>query len=167
MSRGLLVVVLALVALPAAPARAADLPLDRPITSTRVTDSLAIAADFWGDWPACAVRVYSATPAQLAAATGAPSAVAATQLEPGSADCPIWVSDELAANSVENRIEFCTDLGHEIGHRLGYLDDRSPLSLMNGINDSILYGCYRRFLPRGMGAWWRDFNGVPEWAVRP
>lgn len=143
-------------------------PTDRPLTTTRVMDSLAIAADFWDAWPDCAVRVYLATPAQLAASTGR-AAAAATMLgvQPDSAECAIWLSDELAGNSVENRIWVCTDLAHEVGHRLGYPDETAGLSLMNGFSDSILYGCYRRFLPRGYGVWWRENVGDPVWAARP
>lgn len=150
-----------------------DPPTDRPLTTLRVTASLQIAADFWGQPLPCTVKVYAATAWQIAASmVRQPSgyeAVAATPAYDGPAppgDCPIWVSDAFAANSVQNRILVGTALVHEEGHLLGYRHVANPVSVMNP-DPPAVFGIFQRFAPHGYITTWRDSHPGEPWATRP
>lgn len=147
----------------------AQLPTDRPLTGARITASLQIAEQFWQTPAPCDIRVYAATPAQLEADLGYP-VIGATPAEaiPAGVQCPVWISDALADATYVDRILACSVIVHELGHRFGLAhDDASqPGSVMNGVQTPVVYGCYRRFLPRGQGAAWRERFDT-QWATRP
>ena len=141
-------------------------PVDRPLTGARVSESLRIAAEFFGRPLPCDARVYAATPEEM----GNSLWRAMTEDRAGveGEECPIWVSDAFSDPTYDNRIRVCSDLVHEIGHKLGlgHDDETRPGSIMN-LDAPIVYECYRRFLPRGQGRVWRETYGVPRWALLP
>lgn len=157
--RYLLATLIAVTLLPST--ASAALPTDRPQTSTRVTESLRIAREFWRvDAP---VKVYGATGAALAAETGAVGAVG------GALGLDIWLSAEsLADNTYASRIEVCTSIVHEYGHALGIGHSTNRASVMFAepeLND-VVYGCWKRFMPKGQARRWRALRGVPHWLTR-
>jgi hypothetical protein len=153
---------------PAATARAdyPAPPLTRPLTGLRYTESLRIAEEFWEATPACAVRFYAATDRELRASTGRAAYAAVRDVQVGD-ECPVWIGPDLAAAVYDNRIDACSVIAHELGHLLGFPHDPDPGSVMYPLGPPLVYGCYRRFLPRGYGLAWREEHGPPVWSHRP
>jgi len=149
-----------------APAAHAEPPTDRPLTGTRYTASLAAAVEFWHAAPPCQVRFYAATDAELKEFTGV-DAQAATYSGVQGADCPIWISDTLAAPTIENRLRTGLDITHEVGHRLDYPHDDTPWSMMNPTQAGMPWPVFKRFAPPGYLRTWRDLHPGEPWATRP
>lgn len=142
-------------------APAADPPTSHIASGPTISDALSIAAKFWGAAPRCAaLTVYRADLRAFNAA-----GLAAPADEP---PCTIWLDDDQNFSSQDwgERIQRCDTIVHEFGHLLGHEHDAQPLSPMNPGSKAVVYGCYRRFLPKDMGrAYRRDF-GRPTWAQR-
>lgn len=148
-----------------APAAFADPPTTRPLHGVRVTASRAVAEEFWHEPPPCNVEFYEATPRELLDWTGY-AAIASTLVPAPQPDCPIWLSSALAAPTIANRVQACSASVHEYGHELGYPHDSGRSSVMNPAAEPPVFGCYRRFVPPGYGAIWRE-NFSTDWATRP
>jgi hypothetical protein len=149
-----------------APALAhAEPPLDRPLTGTRYTASLTAATEFWHATPDCRVRFFAATPDELQAFTGVSSEAATYQGVQGD-ECPVWITEKLTERGLFNRLRTCLDGVHEVGHRLDFEHTADPASIMNPWVAPMPWPCAQRFLPRGMGGWFRDFFPA-GWATRP
>jgi len=148
-----------------APAAHAEPPTDRPLTGARYAASLAAAVEFWHAAPDCTVRFYAATDAELTQWIGAGTAGGVRGVQQGD-ECPVWVGPEYDTASVVNRVMVCTIVTHETGHLLGYEHSSDPASVMWPALARATWPCAQRFVPRGMGAWWRETYGA-EWATRP
>lgn len=168
----LLVVLLATLAMPAS-AEALELPTDRPLANRGATDSLKVAASFWGAQVKCpaGVRVYVAPLDMLDSADGSRTAAGAAQ------DCGIWLDPDTLHNlfdapwDYQDRISRCDIIVHEYGHLLnGPGHSTNPLSIMapeRNIEVDVM-GCYQRFKPaRVTRAQDREAFGTRRlWAVR-
>jgi hypothetical protein len=156
-----LVTALVALALCAPSASAAELPTDQPQHTTRVTESLRIARAFWGvDRPA---RIYAVSHAVLSAATGD------EMVAGGAVGDSIWLTTEaLRDNTYEARIATCTFIVHEYGHVLGMGHSHNPKSVMGEGSEvnAVVYGCYKRFMPKGKARQWRKERGAPIWLTR-
>lgn len=155
-----------LVALLLAPALAhAEPPLDRPLTGARYTASLTAAEEFWHATPDCEVRFYSVSEEELREWVGGSPAAAVRAVQQGD-ECPIFLSPTYDEPSIENRVIVCDVSVHELGHLLGYGHSTDSTSIMWPRLNAVAWPCVHRFVPRGMGAWWR-MNFGTDWATRP
>lgn len=139
------------------------LPTEQPQYTLRAGESFQIAKQFWGgaELPCTDARVYVASQAQMAAATGNGAAVGATDW------CSLWVVDELVAERTwYARIRTCSIIVHEYGHALrvygaGHSTQRGSIMYPDFQPNEVVYACYRRFLPQGQGRAFRKMVGKP------
>lgn len=160
-------------AISAPSAFAVSLPTDRPATTTRTAESLRIAREFWGQ-PAPGLRVYLATSDELEAVSGI-SGTAAYATPRG-----IWLDDwMMGPRTYDVRISACNAIVHDYGHvinaKIGSPNPVDPIhslaanSVMRQLQPEwkIVYGCYKRFMPKGKARQWRDSLGHrPVWLTR-
>ncbi len=148
------VAVLAVAAPPASAEPADTTPSTaQPIATRTITDSLVVAAKFWGARPDCSagVRVYVAALDAVKSTDGNLTAAAA------AGDCAMWLDPRLLANSLDRpwdyngRIKRCNAIVHEFGHLIhGPGHSTNPLSILapeTNIEVDVM-GCYKRFKPR-------------------
>lgn len=136
------------------------------LTTTRAAESLRIAQEFWRVRTPC-VRVFSAKSKALAEWTGTRDATVLGATRAGG--CAVYVNSLRLLASFVYRISTCTTIVHELGHVLGLIhapDD--PQSIMNDYHDDneVVWGCWKRFMPRGRSRWWRSLYGAPAWLYR-
>lgn len=151
----------------------ASLPTDRPATTARAMESLRIAADFW-DQPVADLRLYLATSDELYAMSDLRGTAAYT------IGHSIWIDEWLMGRrAYDDRISACNAIVHEVGHALaapiGFPNPVDPIhslassSVMRQLQPEwkVVYGCYKRFLPRGKARAWRSLMGHrPFWLTR-
>lgn len=166
--RILVAAVVALALAPSAAAAAATSIDPTPLTSSRITESVRIAEDFWGTTPvACpsGIEVYSAS------ITDDPEIAGFTS--PEGAPCSIWIAEDMLADTDWTaRVETCDLIVHEMGHLLGmrYADNpddpihsADPRSIMNAAPSATVRACNTRFRPRaGKG----QHHSRVVWATR-
>lgn len=154
MRRLLLAALLVVMVMPAS-ASAVDVPFSTatPIATRGITDSLKVAAQFWGAQPPCptGVHVYVAGLTSLQSPDGARTAGGT------AVDCRIWLDPSTLDNmfdapwNYQDRIKRCDIIVHEFGH-LVRGPDHSPnaRSIMAPETNIEVYvmGCYQRFKPK-------------------
>jgi hypothetical protein len=175
MTRALLTAGLAALAF-ASTAQAAGPPTNAPVPTRRVADSVKVAQAFWHRPLPCHLHVYAASQASLQDVVDHSALPVGTRLleaaqiglRPGQTDCSLWIDAKLLTPSIEHRVKTCTVLVHGLGHVYGLYDEHQhPHSVMSGLDTPMVQGCYRRFVPRGKGAWWRQTYGRPAFATWP
>lgn len=137
----------------------ATLPTDKPQFTVRASESMRIAREFWNaESPCGAVNIYRATGDQMSAVTGKEHTAGMTDW------CHIWTP--IGDNGWMDRIQSCTIVVHEYGHVVrayGYDHAAKHGSVMYPeleLNE-VVYGCYKRFLPKGKGREFRELVGKP------
>ena len=138
-----------------------------------VRASLHVADDFYGQTGSCASRVLFVGDEPLTLATGEHGALGSSSL--GGAwtnDCKIMVAADVFDDlDYDTRVDLCRVIVHERGHALGREHDAELRSIMNpawepGTGD-VVYGCYRRLVPRGRRADFRAWRAPLRWQRRP
>lgn len=140
-----------------------------PLASSQASADIAIAKAFWHQTATCATPMFVLRNAEMIAYVGKVAAGATSLGCATPTVSPIYTqgTDYYPANKT-GRVARCNDIVHEYGHTLGYTHDFVPMSVMNASDDSIVYGCFTRYIGRGHRAHiWRDNHPFSGWAVRP
>lgn len=135
------------------------------VDTTRTRESLRVAQQLFDQTPACGTpKIYLADPSDM---KGSGRQDALGVAEPSI--CVILLNRRMyqGTGTYETRIHVCNVIAHEYGHVLGFMHG-PPTSVMREEYDlrSVVYGCYKRFLPRGKAREWRANHGRSMWLSR-